>query len=130
MTEVSMIARTSESRGRAGSVTAVIVWRPSTAASGVRRLYAVERPPPFRPQCARPLGVAFVQEPRGDHPVGPKASEVLAQFAPGDQMANCLHVPHRNRPNDALALAALFVAIKQIDFPARMNLRSHPRHIE
>src|SRR5438270_13046892 len=100
------------------------------AASGVRRLVAVECPTPFRPQCARSLWVAFVEEPGRRHPVGPKAPEALAQFAPGDQVADRLHIAHRHGPNGALALAALFVAIEQLDFPARMNLSSHPPHIE
>src|SRR5438552_11672901 len=100
------------------------------AASGVRRLVAVECPTPFRPQCARSLWVAFVEEPGRRHPVGPKAPEALAQFAPGDQVADRLHIAHRHGPDDALALAALFVAIKQLDFPARMNLRPYQRHVE
>src|SRR6516165_6920794 len=89
-----------------------------------------ERPPPFRPQRARPLGVSFVEEPRRDHPVGPKAPEVLAQFAPRDQVADRLHVAHRHRPDDALALAALLITITQLDFPTGVNLCAHPRHIE
>src|SRR6516164_5147627 len=93
------------------------------ATSGARCFAAVQRPPPFRTKRARPLGIAFVEEPRRNHPVRPKASEALAQFAPSDQMAHGLHVSHRHRPNDALALAALFVAIIEPDFPACVNLR-------
>src|SRR5205814_6450741 len=74
------------------------------AVSGVRRLSAVECPTPFRPQCARSLRVAFVEEPRRNHSVGPKASEALAQFAPGDQVADRLHIAHRHRPDDPAPL--------------------------
>src|SRR5207245_8324768 len=80
---------------------------------GVCRFVAVQGATPSRPQDARPLGVALVEEACRGHPVRPEASEVLAQLAPGDQVTDGLHVADRHRPDDALALAALLLAVAQ-----------------
>src|SRR6267378_1808021 len=94
-----------------------VMERPGSAPCPTRHL-ALQRfqpPPPFRPQNARPLGIALVEKPGSRHPVRAEASEVLAQLAPGDQVADGLHVADRHRPDDTLALAALLVAIAQRD---------------
>src|SRR5271169_5822170 len=45
-------------------------------------------------------------------------------------MADGLHVTDRNRPDDALALSALFIAIAQRDLAARVYLVAYARHVE
>src|SRR6267142_1794043 len=98
--------------------------------AGHLALRRLQPPPPFCSQGARPLGIAVVEKPGSRHPVRAEASEVLAQLAPGDQVADSLHVADRHRPDDALALAALLVAIAQRDLPTSMYLAAHTRHIE
>src|SRR5215813_13879179 len=62
---------------------------------------ADEGAPPFRPQDARALRVAFVEKTGGRYPVGPEAAKALAQFAPGDQVTDGFQIADRHRPDRA-----------------------------
>jgi hypothetical protein len=76
-----------------------------------RCFWPAQGPAPFRPQDTWPLRVALVEETCGRHPVGPEASEVLAQFAPGDQVTDRFQIAKGHRPDRAFTLTTLLVAV-------------------
>ena|SRR5215468_10749459 len=70
-----------------------------------------EGAPPFRPQDTGSLRVTLVEKTRCRHPGGSEASEVLAQFAPGDQVTDRLQIADGHRPDRACGLTTLLVAV-------------------
>src|SRR5882724_9740771 len=77
---------------------------------------------PFRPQQVAPLRIFFVVIDSIDDAVGAETAEILAQFAPRRQNPHRLVVADRDRPDGALALAAMFVAVGQGDLLAFVDI--------
>src|SRR5215212_10871188 len=69
--------------------------------------------PPFRPQEVAPLRIFFVVVNRVDDAVGAETAEILAQFAPRREYPHRLVIADRDRPDGALAVAAVLVAVVQ-----------------
>src|ERR1700687_1406693 len=89
-----------------------------------------QAPAPSRPKQVAPLRVFLVVIHRIDDTVGPETAEILAQLAPRRQQPNRLEIAHRNRPDGALAVAAMFVAVEQRDLLALVNLRARSHHVD
>src|SRR6186713_1707450 len=99
--------------------TSGILWRlPDQAAS------------PFRPQDVAPLRIFFVVVLGIDDAVGTETAEILPQFAPRREDPHRLVITDRDRPDRALAVAAVLVAIVQRDLFALVDLRPCPNHVD
>src|SRR6266550_9042796 len=101
--------------------------RPSGAISDIARMFPDQAPSPSRPEQVTPLGIFFVEIKGIDDAVGSKAAKITAQFAPCRQYPHRFVIADRDRPDRAFAVAAVFVAIAQRDFPSFVNLRTRPR---
>src|SRR6186713_2386481 len=86
--------------------------------------------PPFRPQEVAPFRVFFVVVDRVDDAVGAETAEILAQFAPRREYPHRLVIADRDRPDRALAVAAVLVAIVQRDLFALVDLRPRTNHVD
>src|SRR6185437_1160151 len=71
--------------------------------------------PPLGGETGARHRIALGGEIGGAHAVGAEAAERLAQFAPRDHDPHHVPVADRDRPDQALAFAALFVAIGDAD---------------
>src|SRR5688572_31574839 len=98
--------------------------------SGVAWRFPDQALPPFGPQGVTPLRIFLVEVNRVDDTVGSKAAKILAQLAPRRQQPHGLEIADRNRPDDAFAVAAVFVAVAQRDLLAFMDMRARPRHVD
>src|SRR5262249_59394590 len=85
--------------------------------------------PPFGAQHVAPFRISLVEIGRFHHAVGAEAAEIAAQLAPGREQAHRLEIADRDRPDRALAIAALLVAIAQGDFLAFVDLRAGAHHV-
>src|SRR3981189_1203052 len=83
--------------------------------SGILWRFPDQASAPFRAQEVAPFRIFFVVVHCVDDAVGAETAEILAQFAPRRQNPHRLVVPDRNRPDGALALAAMFVAVGHRD---------------
>src|SRR6266403_2405701 len=92
--------------------------------SGVARRLPDQASAPFRPECIAALWVLFVEIHRVDDAVGSKTAKILAQFAPGRQKPHRLEIADGNRPDGALAVTTVFVAITQRDLLSLVNMRA------
>src|SRR5436853_3336166 len=88
-----------------------------------------QAPPPFRAQDVAPLRIFFVVVDRVDDAVGAETAEILAQFAPRRQYPHRLVIADRDRPDRALAVTAVLVAVVQRDLFALVDLRAGPHHV-
>src|SRR5215208_3214163 len=113
-------------------MTAAASHRRQVSASGIRfrvssssifGRFPDQAAPPFCPQEAAPSRVFFVVVDRVDDAVGAETAEILAQFAPRREYPHRLVVADRDRPDRALAVAAVLVAIVQRDLFALVDLR-------
>src|SRR6184192_4160388 len=98
--------------------------------SGIFRRFPDQAAPPFRPQDVAPLRISFVVVDRVDDAVGAETAEILAQFAPRREYPHRLVIADRDRPDRALAVAAMLVAIVQRDLFALVDLRPCPHHVD
>src|ERR1019366_2376271 len=98
--------------------------------SDLLRLLPDQAPSPSRPEQVAPLRIFFVEIGRIDDTVGSKTAKIAAQLAPCRQYPHGFVIADGDRPDVALAVAAMFVAIAQADFPAFVNLRARPRHVD
>src|SRR5258708_4104776 len=103
---------------------------PRVHASGVARLLPYQAPSPFRSEQVPPLGIFFVEVIGVDDTVGSEAAKILAQLAPGRQQAHGFEIANGDRPDGAFAVTTVFVAIAQRDFPALVDLRACPHHVD
>src|ERR1700747_672161 len=100
------------------------------ARSDIARMLPNKTPSPLRPEQVAPLRISLVEIDGIDDPVGPKTAKISAKLAPGGQYPHGLVVADRDRPDRALAVAAVFVAVAQRDFLSFMDLRACPRHVD
>src|SRR5215207_4296095 len=98
--------------------------------SGVLWRFPDQAAPPFRPQDVAPLRIFFVVVLGIDDAVGAETAEILAQFAPRGEDPHRLVIADRDRPDRALAVAAVLVAIVQRDLFALVDLRPCPNHVD
>src|SRR5690348_11863525 len=105
-----MSQRKKQNSSRASSSTA------GTTASAISLHLEILLPSP--PQLLWTAIITLVEKRRGDNAIGAEMPESLAQLAPGGQQPHCLCITDNGRPDDALALAALFVAVANGDLPA------------
>src|ERR1700743_3664613 len=112
------------------------VYRGMHRAQGSIHWSIVTRPPPdqYLPpsgtQQVAPLRIFLAQIVRLDDAVGAEAAEVVAQFAPRRKQPHRFEIADGDRPDRALAVATLLVAIAQRDLPALVNLRARPCHVD
>src|SRR6516162_6755634 len=112
-------------RGKAQSASSQ--WH---AISDIARILPNETPSPLRSEQVAPFRISLVEVDGVDDAVGPKAAKIGPKLAPGGQYPHGLVIADRNRPDRALAVAAVFVAVAQRDFLSLMNLRPRPRHVD
>src|SRR5882672_244394 len=104
-------------------MTAAASCRFQVSFSGILRRFPDQAPPPFRAQDVAPFRIFFVVIDRIDDAVGAETAEILPQFAPCRQYPHRLVIADRDRPDRALAAAAMLVAIVQRDLLALVDLR-------
>src|SRR5215211_3358600 len=102
-------------------MTAAASHRRQVSLSGVFGRFPDQAAPPFRPQDVAPLRIFFVVVDRVDDAVGAETAEILAQFAPRREYPYCLVIADRDRPDGALAVAAVLVAVVQRDLLALVD---------
>src|ERR1700759_2384766 len=85
---------------------------------------------PARAQDVAALGIFLVEIIRVHDAVGAKTAEILAQLAPGREQPHRFEIADRDRPDGALGVAAVLVAIMQRDLLALMNLRARLYHVD
>src|SRR3954471_24573059 len=90
--------------------------------SGILGRFPDQAPPPFRPQDVAALRIFFVVVHGIDDAIGAETAEILAQLAPRREYPHGLVIADRDRPDGALAAAAVLVAIVQRDFLALVDL--------
>src|SRR5215472_7198791 len=100
------------------------------ATSDIARMLPNQAPSPLCPEQVAPLRISLVEIDGVDDAVGPKAAKIRPKLAPGGQYPHGLVIADRDRPDRALAMAAVFVAVAQRDFLSLMNLRPGPRHVD
>src|SRR5437660_7928643 len=98
--------------------------------SGIFGRFPDQAAPPFRPQDVAPLRIFVVVVHRIDDAVGAETAKILPQFAPRRQYPYRLVIADRDRPDRALAVAAMLVAIVQRDLFTLVDLRPCPHHVD
>src|SRR6186713_2985530 len=105
-------------------------YSPQVSTSGIFGRFPDQAAPPFRPQDVAPLRIFFVVVLGIDDAVGAETAEILAQFAPCREDPHRLVIADRDRPDRALAVTAVLVAIVQRDLPALVDLRPRTNHVD
>src|SRR5437868_7579640 len=105
-------------------------YRLIVSPSGILWLLPDQALSPFRFEHLAPLRIFVGEVLRIDHAIGAETAEILAQLAPRREDPHRFVIADRDRPDGALAVAAVLVAITQRDLPAFMNLRARPRHVD
>src|SRR5579864_8260705 len=98
--------------------------------SDIARSFPDEAPSPFRPEQIAPLGVFLLEVDGVDDAVSAETAKVAAQLAPGGEQPHGFQVTDRDRPDRALAVAAMLVAVAQRDLPSLMDLRARLHHVD
>src|SRR5438477_9257877 len=89
-----------------------------------------ETPSPLCSEQVASLRIFLVEIGSVDDPVGPETAKIRPKLAPASQYPHGLVIADRDRPDCALAVAAVFVAVAQRDFLSLMDLCPCPRHVD
>src|SRR5512146_1714947 len=100
--------------------------RHQTSVSDILGRLPDQAPAPSRAEQVAALRIFFVVIDRLDDTVGSKAAKIPPQLAPRRQDPHRFVIADGDRPDGALAAAAMFVAIVQRDLLALVNLLPRP----